>query len=50
MKRAPQTCVQGALCYVSISDSAVGTITAVQSVPVPGVPAGETPRFFPQEY
>lgn len=31
-----------------LSDSAVETITAVQ--PVPGVPAGETPRFFPQEY
>ena len=32
------------------SDSAVETITAVQSVPEPGVPAGETPMFFPQGY
>ena len=33
-----------------LSDSAVETITAVQPVPEPEVPAGETPRFFPQEY
>lgn len=33
-----------------LSDSAVGTITAVQSVPEPGVPAGDSPMFFPQGY
>lgn len=50
MQRAPQTCVQDALCYVLIFGLSRGDITAVQSEPEPEVPAGETPRFFPQGY